>query len=239
MRFAGSLPKQEQSAVSNEDRFAFRFLPGGRLRAAVADGASSMLFSGEWAELLSMAFVEEEGTVPKVPALESLRHRWFRQCQEAPLPWHQQLQVSLGTAAAFLGVDIEPSGRWRAVSVGDCALFQIHNDCCVAAFPVASARDLTTLPTLLLTHPEATEDTAISYQTEGVLQARDSLFLMTDALAAWFLQEANEARTPWRWLGEISTDNAFAQRIRALQQTRRLKDDDITLIHIVPIEEKG
>lgn len=240
VRFTGALPREGQTAESCEDRFAVRWLPDGGLRVAVADGASSTLFSGLWAELLTDAFVSAESGDAILPEIPFLRQQWFERVTQTPLPWHQQTQLSLGAAAAFIGVVIMPSGLWKAVAVGDCALFQVREETCIEAFPAESAQDIAQLPALLRTHGglHYTGEEAGRHVREGTLRANDRLFLVTDALAGWFLEEMERKREPWNWLDDIRDLRNFQRRVTQLHGLNRLKDDDKTLIQIGRTEKE-
>src|SRR5947199_52879 len=72
-------------------------------------------------------------------------------------------------------------------------------------------------------------------QAEGDWLPGDTFFLMTDALACWFLREGEEGRQPWDELSGFSGATAledFARRIEALRDGEGLKNDDVTLIQV-------
>jgi hypothetical protein len=62
-------------------------------------------------------------------------------------------------------------------------------------------------------------------------RAGDVLLLMTDALAHWFLTEAEAGRRPWETLA-ARTDEDFAPWLDGLRQARQLRNDDVTLVSI-------
>jgi hypothetical protein len=67
--------------------------------------------------------------------------------------------------------------------------------------------------------------------THGELAAGDRLWLMTDALAAWFLAEHEAGGAPWRELDERTADD-FADWVAGRRADGRLKNDDVTLVAI-------
>ena len=63
--------------------------------------------------------------------------------------------------------------------------------------------------------------------------ADDRFFLMTDALAQWFLRQTEGGRKPWEQLEAIlhdpHADAAFASCIEELRNKHELHNDDVTL----------
>ena len=61
---------------------------------------------------------------------------------------------------------------------------------------------------------------------------------MTDALAAWFLGAVEEGGRPWKDLANVLSDPdpdyAFATWVSSLRATRRLRNDDVTLLMVRP-----
>ena len=72
----------------------------------------------------------------------------------------------------------------------------------------------------------------------GPLRAGDRLFLMTDALAEWFLHAHESGRRPWeavdRLLSLERPEEAFAAWVEQLRDGDGLRDDDATLLVIEP-----
>jgi len=67
---------------------------------------------------------------------------------------------------------------------------------------------------------------------EGELQEKDRLLLMTDALAQWFLAEAEMGRRPWAALAKVTTPEQFAAYIDCLRAGGALRNDDVTLVSV-------
>ncbi len=58
---------------------------------------------------------------------------------------------------------------------------------------------------------------------------------MTDALAAWFLAQAEQGERPWSIIRDLDTcdqANEFADVVSDLRTSRLLRNDDVTLIRI-------
>jgi hypothetical protein len=64
----------------------------------------------------------------------------------------------------------------------------------------------------------------------------DSFFLMTDALAQWFLTEHEKEHKPWEplWRGLADKDPtaALTSLVKDLRSSGELKNDDVTLLVI-------
>jgi hypothetical protein len=74
----------------------------------------------------------------------------------------------------------------------------------------------------------------------GDCRPRDRLWLMTDALAQWFLLQAESGGKPWLATEPLVqpaaedalVQQAFAAWIEGLRAARQLRNDDVTLLAI-------
>ena len=57
----------------------------------------------------------------------------------------------------------------------------------------------------------------------------DVFFLMTDALACWFLCSLESCQNPWEVLYDLEKDETFEAWISELRNTGSLRNDDVTL----------
>jgi hypothetical protein len=55
---------------------------------------------------------------------------------------------------------------------------------------------------------------------------------MTDALAQWFLVEAEMGRKPWAALAKVSTPEQFQAYVDCLRAGGALRNDDVTLVNL-------
>jgi hypothetical protein len=237
VRFAGSLPKEGQEPESCEDRFAVRLTSASASRAAVADGASESLFAGQWADLLANSYCDAPGPGVALPQLEPLRRRWHTQAAAVSLPWHAEAKRARGAAAALLGVMFHPPDehgcRWEAVAVGDTCLFLVRGGVrLLVSFPVTRSDGFVGLPRLLQTDCSPGAIDLDPHRAQGQIHEGDDLYLVSDALGAWFLNEVEQGREPWRWFAGLRDTETFADRIRQLRTGGRLRDDDVTLVHL-------
>lgn len=242
------LAKNGSSEAEYEDAFGPRInsprrLKGTRFRFAVADGATEASFSKQWATQLVRAFVADRLGIPIAPdELKPLQERWRKAVHWRPLPWYAEELATRGAFSSLLGLELatEPSNSgesraWRATAVGDSCLVQIRKNEVKTAWPLNAAAAFNNSPRLLSSisdHDFA--DRAFMQKTEGEFWVEDTFFLMTDALACWFLRECEQAREPWQHLRDLGTQDqpSFLQFIHGLRASGAIKNDDVTLLRI-------
>jgi hypothetical protein len=160
------------------------------------------------------------------------------------MSWYAEMKWHEGAFATFLGVVVE-SGRWRAVAVGDSCLFHIHNRELCCSFPVKRSCDFCCAPSLIGSRgfvpppsPVGGEGLGVrgELQQESDFLEGDRLWLMTDALALWFLHAAELGERPWELLEHLLTSpqaaGSFTEWMRALRAGAQIRNDDVTLMAI-------
>lgn len=225
-------PKAGSAAEEWEDAYSFDAELG---RYAVADGASESSFAAPWARLLA------EGFVTRPPDGEGLRE-WLRPLQEEwaqgtaerVLPWYAEEKARSGAFSSLLGLEVEPeTGRWRALGVGDSCLFAVRDGQLVSAFPLTHASEFHNRPLLLSSVGAANRSVwSVVRQAEGIFRPGDLVLLMTDALAAWFLYEAELRRRPWAVLSRLESQEDFGRFVDLARAGRAMRNDDVTLVRI-------
>lgn len=233
------------SAAEYEDAF----WPEGLVRAsqesfrfAIADGATDSSFSGIWARLLVKAFVEcSEGADDIARILAETQPQWEQQVGQRELPWYAAEKAQAGAFSSLLGLTIRDhadTGRseWQAFAVGDSCLVQVRNEKAIVKFPMEHSSRFDSMPFLLASNSsyntKVRENVAIA---QGDIHPDDSFYLMTDALACWFMAADEQERAPWLALRDLNTRDhpeSFADMIDRLRSHRELKNDDCTLIRI-------
>ncbi|MFF0572441.1 hypothetical protein [Streptosporangium saharense] len=230
------------------------------LRVAVSDGASESVLAGLWAQSLVDHFV----SVPPEALVSGesfgreavmVTASWEvtlgdyiarREANGRPIQWYEQPKLDRGAYATLLAIsfcvseerdlaDLRREGRWSAVVIGDCCLFQVRNGALITAFPLARSEDFGTSPDLLNSRNQdaqlISERVAMS---SGSLRQQDDIYLCTDAVAAWFLREVEHGGRPWETLRDLGTSDGlnFADFISGERASGRMRNDDATLIHI-------
>jgi hypothetical protein len=210
---------------------------------AVADGASESIFAAAWAQLLVEQFVLTAGECPLSwnAWLPAVQQSWAESTRDRKLPWYAEVKLQQGAFATFLGLVVAPCEddifTWHATAVGDTCLFHTRGAELLSAFPVDRSEQFDTHPWLVgsRTPPEIVkEERAVDAQ--GDAKSSDRLWMMTDALAQWFLAEHEAGNQPWtefEWLMTTSgSEEQFAEWIEGLRKSKRLRNDDVTLLAV-------
>lgn len=243
------LPRQGHGLEECQDAWAGDAERG---RFAIADGAAESPYSSLWAQLLVEEFIRQSERLPSwANWLPSLQDRWaaaIRHPQSATrypskttaessgVPWYLEAGLNQGAFATFLGLAIEQR-RWYAVAVGDSCLFQVRHNELVRTFPLSRAADFGNAPWLVGSRTSPMEvPHKNGLQQMGDCQPGDCLWLMTDALAQWFLLQAEAGGKPWSALAPLAApagdEHAFAFWIEGLRAERQLRNDDVTLLAV-------
>src|SRR5439155_6142042 len=91
---------------------------------------------------------------------------------------------------------------WNAVAIGDSCVFQVRAGQTIRRFPLERCEDFDNSPGLIcsrsLRDPSANPKERV---TRNILcKPGDKLWLMTDALALWFLAQEAAGKKPWEEL---------------------------------------
>lgn len=247
------LPKQGNSSEEYEDAFFpidTTELSGTTVRVAIADGASEGTFSGTWSRLLVKHFCRNgfaeadfshQLNAKMVPIWERLKRDYIerREREERPLQWFEEPGLDKGAFSTLLGLTIEESKKsrkWRLLALGDSCLFQLRANVIITALPLDKSEDFTNHPLLIGSNPlYNTEIGQHLVVSEGDWMGGDQFFLMTDALAEWFLRLYEAGEQPWRLVHDLDSDDPhtnFAKWIEFLRVEKKLHNDDVTLVHL-------
>jgi hypothetical protein len=234
-------PKRGEGSEVGEDAVA-----GDAARGcfAIADGAAESAEAGRWARLLVEEFVREPVVKPQLWAirLAGIQQRWRLEAGGGPggRPWYAETKRQQGAFATFLGLIFEQSRwlgrkRWRALAVGDACLFQVRKDRLLRALPMVRADEFGANPWLL--GSSTLPDKSLAHDGvghSGNWDTKDRFWLMTDALAQWFLREAEAGAKPWTALEALQSqsDAAFAAWVEEQRDGQKLRNDDVTLLAV-------
>jgi len=239
------LPKRGNSDAEYEDAFwpiksvdskqsIFRF--------AVADGATETSFAAHWAQLLVRGYCKAKlSKEPMLRALAPLRARWLAGIRDVSLPWYAEQKASEGAYSSILGLTLLDglssghNGRWNALSVGDSCMFQIRDEKLISSFPKSFSTDFNSRPALLSSVAHLDQDIPATELAHGDCQDGDTFYLMTDAIACWFLTDFEKSGQPWQIIRDLDTGGeraTFAEWIEKLRDTHEIRNDDVTMIRI-------
>lgn len=228
-----SISKDDPDAGVSQDAYAVDPAAG---RAAIADGASSAIFSGSWARILVSAMTSDPPDAGSLHRwLAPRRLEWRQSLDLDSMKWYQKEKLSEGAFATVLWIQWEPSRlhdntlTLRAHAVGDCCLllparFEPNS------FPFTQTDDLQQDP-----HCLGSVDLGRDHLVEcSTLQLEchrgDLLAMCTDALAAWAFRETEAGRcVDWERYWDCEPD-AWRAEIRQLREQGEIRRDDTTLL---------
>jgi hypothetical protein len=90
-------------------------------------------------------------------------------------------------------------------------------------------------PRLVRTFPLPAGD-ALS-TASGAVHIGDAFYLVTDALAHWFLSMHDRGGRPWSALDAVSTPGDLDELVASLRASHALKNDDVTLLSVVIVAD--
>lgn len=244
-----SVPKSGNSEEENEDHFhpANDCFKGDEYTVAIADGASEGMFSSVWSKILVELYVSDYNLIktPKSYFLEAKKRfdKWkseyiaSREEAKFPLYWFEELGFSKGAFSTLLGVSFHDRDLaiWESHAIGDSCIFQIRDDKVYETFPLGHSSTFNNQPMLFSNKSEYNievfSQTAYKY---GEWLSGDNFFLMTDALAHWFLLEYESNNKPWHSIMDFQNRNedVFQDWIDCLRSNKKIRNDDTTLAMI-------
>ena len=182
---------------------------------ALADGATEASFAQEWAEHLVKSLAHDPwaggmGIAEKMPDWQRYWHQWLA-AQE--LSWFARRKAQQGAAATILAMRFDHTGFWQAVAVGDSCLFGVrwdpvtNADYCFLQLPKLNETEFTTRPPLVHSHYPLSP-MQLQY-AKGHGQAGDRFYLMTDALALWWIQQMALGQKPWQTFDQMNSNAEF------------------------------
>ncbi|QWR77999.1 protein phosphatase 2C domain-containing protein [Candidatus Magnetomonas plexicatena] len=237
-----STPKDGNSLEDYEDAGGYS---KESLCFCLSDGATESPFSKELAALLVDNFVNQP--IPDDNLKQALlntvtqaQSRWLDIIKDRELPWYAEQKISAGSHATFTGLRITllPAKslkdklkrvvkiKWETVGVGDSCFFIVRDNELFKAFPIENVDDFNNTPQLI-SSIEPLDEERIAYDS-GIIQKGDKLYLMTDAMALWFLKSSLNGDKPWDTLQSIDSMETFVSLIDTLRAGKEIKNDDVT-----------
>lgn len=221
--FSESLPKRFCEEASNEDFFSIAGKPIASV--ALSDGASESYDSRTFAKLLCEDWT---GGNPNRLRVRKTMLSYAALFKAHEMHWSDAGAFERGSFATFLG------GRFiqnelHVLAVGD-SIVVLHGPEEIKSFPFSDPESLRAHPNLLSTLPNPNRFLKVRLAT-WPLRPGMRILWMTDALAAWYLQQ-NTKDEALGILESIVSREVFSQFVERERADGRLKNDDTTLIQM-------
>ena len=232
-------PRQQFSAERSQE------WPSPALLAAVADGATEGMFGEIWSRVLASRVARAFPDCRLDDLIGDSSRAWLRFKRRKAsagraltrLPaWLEEPGLEQGAFSTFAAISLAEDHTWTSVAVGDSCLFQVRADELLIQWPVQASADFAKRPYLLCSaqgpSPQLDENT---HSVCGRWAEGDTFFLMSDALACWFLRKCERGEKPWVSLLNLGTDEAdgtFQDLVTRWRETEGMRNDDVTLIRV-------
>lgn len=235
-----SISKNGNTADECEDQFA---ISSNKEIIALSDGAADAAYSRDWSEMLVTAYsnqINDQMASTQVTRwIDSAFECWRdfeSRIQSDRVPWFTLEKLKHGSAATFLGISfnvLRSNGNhliWEATAYGDTCLFIVQEDLLSVRFPIETSDKFSNAPPLVRTISPFNPD--VLMKRTGSVSCGDRCYLMTDALASWFLKSYELGDNPWSQFSTINDMSTFESFISQERFRSALRNDDVTLLII-------
>lgn len=206
-------------------------------RFAVADGATEAFDARSWAQRLAQNWVQSDTALTAETfhdwiAAEglALHSSW----SQLTLPWYAEEKARHGSFAAFVGVELDLTAEvpsWTAIALGDACLVHCRNGSPLKSLPLSDAASFNSAPLLVASDPALHSSSAHALVIDsGECQNKDVLFLLSDAVAAWYLEHFEES--DFSNVVASNDDAAIAAFFENERQSGRMKNDDVAIVRL-------
>lgn len=217
-------------------------------RFAIADGATEAFDARGWAERLALGWTKAEVSPHTQKEFISWASgegaAWAATWIGRALPWYAAEKRRAGSFAAFVGLEFEEDAgalRWRAAAVGDACLVSVRAGKVRGAMPLTDYRDFNSTPRLVPSiEAVATMRESDVVIAEGAFESSTIFWLLSDAIAAWYLRAFAEETTRIAGFENLllqADDASLASFIHEERLALRLRDDDVAALRIEVISE--
>ena len=210
---------------------------------AVSDGATESSFSKEWAALLtssikSKAHISIKNLLNFLPILQT---EWKRDVFSRPLPYYAEIKANQGAFSTFIGLQIKRKEfLYKCIAIGDCCFFHLRESSIIKCFPIINSSEFGNNPYLISSNPSQNfELNKYLKETNGEIMYGDIFFLMSDALAHWFMSRYEQNDKPWEIILNLLKDcdcflnnEIFEKWLENQRQKGFIKNDDTSIIAI-------
>jgi len=229
------LPKDGNTPAEYEDAFfpQTKFNQDvKRFKTAIADGATETSFSKEWANLLVQKCCMVNDKKQFIQDLPKLQTQWYAE-NNKNMPWYAQEKFYIGAYSTILSLQISED-TYEIMGIGDSCLFHIRGEQLENCFPLTHSEQFNDRPLLLSSYANNNDEMMgkIIGQSGIKWEKGDEFYLMTDALACWFLKATEKKSRPWAKIRALKPGN-FKHFIAKLRNSKALHNDDVTLVRVI------
>ncbi len=227
-------PKLGNKPEENEDYLLF---DSGRMKFAVADGASDSIFSGVWARALVESYVQSNLSLFDDGAfieqlVRTARDRWYEEIKWDQLKLFVKNKAINGSFSTFTALEGRDSGdaiEFRVVSVGDSCFLRNDNGA-LDSFPLSRPEDFNISPKLIWSgygSPFSKEFKwrKPDFKSMSFTSASVDFVLATDSVSKWIIEYYPES---WDHIIDGNTLELFSGEI----SMKKMRNDDLTFLHI-------
>lgn len=211
---------------------------------AISDGVSKSFFPKVWSDILVKKYVDQKDWKDEEFIIQCQKE-WQSKIDEIvnqpETKWFTKSQYNRKdpALATFVGLQfIESEQKWIAQALGDSFLFFIPKDSNKIKIQLSSKSE----PIIFDNFPDYLSSIGNSHKGEkkpirGEKIENGTFYLMTDALAEWFLQNTEQAK---QTLDNIKTQEQYLETIKNERNANRLNDDDsaVLIIEVIDDEKK-
>lgn len=218
----------------NEDALFFDLTKN---KFAIADGATTGMYSKKWANMLVKSFVNSEKELFEDPSIFDeivtiAQTEWQNTIPWNTLKWPYDVKAKEGSFSTLLGLNLKPDAgyQWNAISVGDSCLFKIKNGQITDFFPLQNSSEFNYSPHLICSISDSYKSHIKTMS--GILGKGESLLMATDSVSKWISQryemDPDENILTVLPQNSVQIKEFFSREIDA----GNMKNDDLTLLVI-------
>ena len=230
------LPKLDHEPSECEDVIAVN---AETCRFAVADGATEAFDARNWAERLATRWVQDEPALT-VQAFREWVTQEGRELHDSwkglTLSWYSEEKARTGSFAAFVGVELDietDTPVWKAIALGDACLLHCRNEALVKGFPLSRSDSFNAAPVLVASDASMHENTMKSLVIEsGNVESGDTLFLLSDAVACWFLERLEKNDFAANDFLQTQHDEQLRRFFNDERLNGRMRNDDLAVLRV-------
>lgn len=210
---------------------------------AISDGVSKSFFPRVWSEILVDQYVNSESDITSLEEiLPVCQDEWLKKIEakvkSTDVKWYTKSQYNnkVPALATFVGLSFNVEKQtWNAEVLGDSFLFFLPKGADLSRMVELSSKEA---PITFDNFPDYY--TSIGDNHKGAVKKEErkietgTFYLMTDALAEWFIKNKENAI---RTISEVENQEEFKELINYERANKFLTDDDSAIL-ILEVEKK-